>query len=467
MEISTVVDPNELVDELSVDELFSIPEDQIEEFRLRIARGRFANLRPKVDFLDKLAKNQGVNDIETLEDLVPVLFAHTAYKSYPISLLEKGQFDRLTRWLDQLTAHDLSRVDVTGIETIEDWVLHLDKVTPLRIATSSATSGKISFLPRSLDEMPAFHATYRQAALPFRNERGFDLHECNLALVQFNYRYGFNVNHRRLEELITHVAHSEDRCYALFPGTLSPDMLSLSGRIATAQSKGQKMKVAIPPALLARHEEFLEFQKDRANYVRRFVERLHDELAGQQVATLGGWTSILDAVFVGEEMGIKNLFSPDSIVTTGGGLKGRLDVPDDYKERALAFFGVPGVQDTYGMTEETCYMCLCPKGHYHVPPYMVPFVLDPDTGKSLGRRGTVSGRYAFFDLFAETYWGGFISGDAVTLHWEGGCGCGRTGAFCDGEVTRFSALRGGDDRISCAGTPDAYDRALAYILESL
>jgi hypothetical protein len=466
VDLSKVVDPIEITD-LTADELFAIPAGEIEEMRLRFAQRRFAENRPKVEFLDKLAKNQQLDEINELDDLVPVLFAHTAYKSYPISLLENSRFDRLTQWLGQLTSHDVSHLDVTGIDTIEDWLLLIEAETPVRIATSSATSGKVSFLPRSLDEMSAFHATYRQMTLPFHDERGFDLNNCDLALIQFNYRYGFNVNHQRLEELISHVAKSDDRCYALFPGRLSPDMLSLAGRIATAHAKGSTAKVNIPTALAARHEEFVQFQKDRPKLVRQFVERLSKELAGQQVATLGGWTSILDAIFIGEEMGIKNLFSPDSLVTTGGGLKGRLDVPDDYKERALAFFGVPDVIDTYGMTEETAYTKRCPHDHYHVPPYMVPFVLDPDTGESLGRRGTTTGRFAFFDPFALTYWGGFISGDAVTLHWDGGCPCGRTGGYLDGEVTRYSALRGGDDRISCAGSPDAYDSALAYILESL
>ena len=209
----------------------------------------------------------------------------------------------------------------------------------------------------------------------------------------------------------------------------------------------------------------MQFQKDRPKLVRQFVERLRDELAGQQVATLGGWTSILDSILIGEEMGIQNLFAPDSIITTGGGLKGRGRRARRLLRAGAAFFGVPDVTDSYGMTEQTVYTKRCPHGRYHVPPHMVPFVLDPDTGESLGREGTTSGRFAYFDPFAVMYWGGFISGDAVTMRWGGGCGCGRTGAYMDGEVNRYSTLRGGDDRISCAGTPQAYDNALEYILQ--
>jgi hypothetical protein len=30
---------------------------------------------------------------------VPLLFAHTVYKSYPPSFVEKGRWDRLLQWL--------------------------------------------------------------------------------------------------------------------------------------------------------------------------------------------------------------------------------------------------------------------------------------------------------------------------------------------------------------------------------
>ena len=465
-DVANATEANDLLS-LSVDELYSIPVDEIESFRLRAAQSLFEQVRPKVEFLDKLAKNQGITDIDTLEHLIPILFAHTAYKSYPMGLLERGDFTRLTAWLGQLTAHDLSRVDASSVELIEDWLLLLDAETPLRIATSSATSGKISLLPRSLDEMPAYNETYRHMFLPFGNERGIDLNDIDVALVNFNYRHGFNTNHRRLDTLIAQIAKSEDRCYALYPGRLSPDMLSLAGRIATAEAKGTGKRVKVNPLLSDRREEFLRFQKERPDYIRRFLERLKDEIEGQRVLTLGGWTSILDVVAVGEEMGISHLFSSDSVVSAGGGLKGRINVPDDYQDRALKMFGVPAVYDLFGMTEQTAYMKMCTQNKYHVPPFMIPFALDPDSGESLGRNGITEGRFAFLDLFPKTYWGGFISGDAVIIHWDGGCPCGRTGAYLDPEISRYSSLRGGDDRISCAGVPDAYDKALDYILDSL
>ena len=42
------------------------------------------------DVLRRRATDSGVGEIRSLADLVPLLFAHTAYKSYPASLVEQG-----------------------------------------------------------------------------------------------------------------------------------------------------------------------------------------------------------------------------------------------------------------------------------------------------------------------------------------------------------------------------------------
>ena len=52
---------------------------------------------------------QGVDRIGSVEDAAPLLFDHRVYKSYPMSIIEKRQFDRLTQWLRRLTTHDRHR----------------------------------------------------------------------------------------------------------------------------------------------------------------------------------------------------------------------------------------------------------------------------------------------------------------------------------------------------------------------
>jgi hypothetical protein len=110
------------------------------------------------------------------------------------------------------------------------------------------------------------------------------------------------------------------------------------------------------------------------------------------------------------------------------------------------------------MTEATGACRLCSAGWFHWPPNIVTFVLDPDTGEPLPRSGRQTGRFALFDLCASTHWGGAVTGDRITIEWDAQCSCGRTGPRIMDSVTRYSALRG-DDKITCAMSPGAYERA--------
>ena len=93
--------------------------------QLEAARERFAELRPRIRVLDQRAKDVGVSDIGKLDDLVPTLFAHTAYKSYPKSFVDKGQWDRLTLWFSTVSAAPMDGVDLDGVADVDDWITRL------------------------------------------------------------------------------------------------------------------------------------------------------------------------------------------------------------------------------------------------------------------------------------------------------------------------------------------------------
>ena len=77
------------------------------------------------------------------------------------------------------------------------------------------------------------------------------------------------------------------------------------------------------------------------------------------------------------------------------------------------------------------------------------------------------GLAAFYDLLAETYWGGFVSGDEITVNWTDPCPCGQTTVHIARQVERYGLQRGGDDKISCAAAADAHDAALRYLTDAL
>jgi hypothetical protein len=119
----------------------------------------------------------------------------------------------------------------------------------------------------------------------------------------------------------------------------------------------------------------------------------------------------------------------------------------------------------YGMSEWMGGVGRCANGHYHILPHTIPLLFDAEMNL-LPREGVQTGRFAFVDLLAQSYWGGFISGDQVTIHWEEDCRCGWKGPRIAPEIRRFSEMEGGDDKISCAGTAQAYNDFMDYISQT-
>ena len=101
----------------------------------------------------------------------------------------------------------------------------------------------------------------------------------------------------------------------------------------------------------------------------------------------------------------------------------------------------------------------CQGGHrYHVPPWLVCLPLNKE-GDALVPgvgEGKVEGRAAFFDLSMDGRWGGVISGDRVSIDFDG-CVCGHRGPTIRDNVVHYADVAG-DHKITCAGTVDAYIR---------
>jgi hypothetical protein len=458
----------EAIYDIRFHQCFDLSVDQIQDIHLEGARRRFETLRGSVRALEKLAAEQGVERIDTLDDVVPLLFKDTVYKSYPLSFLERGRFDALTRWLDGLTSIDLSGVDVAGIELVDDWIDRLDEATELRIAHTSGTSGKLSIIPRTrqhwLDQVRLTAGCVRDWHGP---DSGPDLFAGATPYIRPSERYGASAQHRAAEAMVELVAVSEENTLFLYPDDrFSADMASLAGRIRTAESRGEAGKLELSPALLARREEFAKRNARRPDATRHFFEEARRRFGGRDVLLHAIWVTLLDAAEDAQKQGIHNLFGPNSALTTGGGFKGRT-VPPDWREQIVDFIGFDNAYEYYGMTEMISNAPRCREGNYHVSPVTVPFLLDPDSGKALPRRGTQTGRFAFLDLLADNYWGGLVTGDQVTMGgWDDSCACGRPGPYVHPDIRRFSEIEGGDDKIDCAGAPEAHNRAMEYLVES-
>jgi hypothetical protein len=80
------------------------------------------------------------------------------------------------------------------------------------------------------------------------------------------------------------------------------------------------------------------------------------------------------------------------------------------------------------MSEMTTAFIETETGNFHIPPWIIPFVLDPESGEAKPQEGVQTGIAAFMDLTSQTYWGGLITADRITVSWEQSP-CGRTTPF--------------------------------------
>ncbi|GAF47623.1 phenylacetate--CoA ligase family protein [Rhodococcus wratislaviensis] len=445
----------------------SIPRDKLEALQLRGAQVRFDYLRDRVPVLKKLTDEQKVDGINSVNDLVPLLFSHTMYKSYPLTLLKNSRFDLLTGWLQKLTTVDLSGFDTEGLDSIDSWISALDGHTDLRVRHSSGTSGHMSFIPRTSAESDRhFYSMMlakfdRNGVETPRPDKALGMH-----VVMPVFRSGNTGLLRANEYFIRDIAgNDEEKLHFLYPGHQSSDLMFLAGQIGNAEALGST-HLNLSPSLIERRDEFEALAANRQMDTDRFFDAVVERLKGKRIWGSGTWNVLYRLAISGRERGASGVLDSKSIIQTGGGAKGQT-VPADWEPMVCDFLGVEKLNHTYGMTEVMAGHALCEHDRFHIEPWTILFVLDPDTGYPMPRTGVQTGRAAFFDLLSETYWGGFVSGDEVTVDWTSQCACGRTTVHIAREIERYGADRGGDDKITCAASADAHDSALAYLNDLL
>jgi len=429
-----------------------------EEAQAQAIRTRFEQFRGSVAALDKLAKRQGVTSVESIADALPLFFDHRVYKSYPLAIIEKRDLAKLTSWLDKLTTHDLTGMDLLGLTTIESWLDRLDKFGML-VGHSTGTTGKLSFLPRSRCELEVWDGAYNFAQ---HATTGVDPHREFVTTFFPGYRGGHHMMLKMLQLFGVPAAGGPEHFITLYQTHVSADLSSLAGRMQSAEDRGELAKLGLEPALLEARQALIEQGRRREQDLDAWFARLIEEYRGQRVKIGGTAADLIRTARTGIDKGVKPSFAPNSFISTGGGMKGLKDPPDDWEAFVIDYFGVERIAAIYGMSEIMGTAPKCSEGHYHLPPWTLTVLLDADNN-ALPRGGTQTGRFAAFDVLAESYWGGFISGDRVTVHWDEDCPCGWKGPRVAPEIARFSELEGGDDKISCSGSVQAYNEFMDYV----
>lgn len=450
-------DPETWLDD-GIEALYAISWRDYEDVQTEVLKRRFAELRDGVAALQKLAQREGIDAIDGLEDALPLMFDHRVYKNYPLSLIEKRDIGKLNAWLNRLTTHDLTKMDLTGLTTIEGWLDRLDEFGML-VGHSTGTTGKLSFVPRSRTELPAWERHYLEV---FRATTGVDPINDPVPSFSPGYRGGHHMALKMGRLFGTISAGGEEHVHTLYQTHVPADLASLAGRMQAAEERGELTAEAFDPALIEARNAMIEQARRRDQDMAAWFEKLFVEFRGKRVNIGGTGADLIRIARVGMERGLKPEFAEGSYMMTGGGLKGLKDPPEDWEGFVKDYFGIDTLGMNYAMSECMSGAPRCSEGHFHLTPQLIPVLFDSDT-KMLPREGVQTGRFGFFDLLAQTYWGGFISGDQVTIHWDEDCACGWKGPRIAPKITRFAEMEGGDDKITCAGTAKAYDEFLDFV----
>lgn len=451
----------------SITKMHTLPRAELEAMQREAMSRRFTDHRESIEMVRNLADRLEIKEVKDFDDIVPLFFAHTAFKSYPASLLDNKRFDLMTKWLAKLTPRDLSRVDCEGCDSIEEWIDRLDAQSELRVITSSGTTGTISIIPK--DEAGGFYGMRLWRLFLFQNfgkEPTQEELEPIVDIIWPNYAKG-KLGHLRMVELLKRefTGNDQSKFHPLYSEAISTDLMFLASKLRAAASRGELDRVKIDPKLLARKQEFEAMEARRPEEMKAFFARITSELAGKRVFMTGTYTLMHELAAAGLERGVKHVFAKNSAILTGGGTKG-FALPANYMDVIKEFLGVDRIQEGYGMSEISALHWACDEHRYHVQPWVIPFLLDPDTSQPLPRKGRQTGRAAFYDLLNSSHWGGIISGDEISIDWDAPCPCGLASVPIEHDIIRYSEKQGvEDDRITCNATQDVHDEAVNFMRE--
>ena len=451
--------------DMSYTKMQSVPRDLLHQLQTEALKLRFEDHRNRIPMLTKLADKQGITGISQIDDVLPLLFEHTIYKSYPDFLLEKGEYGKLTRWLDRLTPYDLSKLDCSGCESIHGWMDLISRVTELDPITSSGTTGTMSFTPKDRKDWRNYIlGGFRiQLLQKFGEPPGdADLNE-KIHVCWPTHSDGHTAFYRSpmyYKEYFAKGSNAHFHPMMTTPG--DTDLMYLAARLRAAQARGDS-RVNVPPALLARRGELEAEERERPAKVKAWVDELVQKLEGERVFILAPAQLIYDVAKPALAEGKRCNFAPNSSVTSGTGGKG-FNMPDDWQQVVDDFlnFGRKNYGYFYSFSEQCGMHVQCEHGRLHLTPWSIPLILDAQTSELLPREGRQKGRAAFFDVSMNGAWGGLITGDSVEIDWSE-CPCGRTTAHLSDSITRFGVEQGGSDKISCTATPEAHDDAMDFL----
>jgi hypothetical protein len=310
---------------------------------LEAANERLEERRRQIPLLDSVANDAGVDRISRLSDLVPLLFTHATYKSYPRSYIERRKWASLTRWLNSVSTSTIQGLDYDGVETQDDWLAVL-AAGGFPVFGTSGTSGKSSFLPATPGDR-AFTMECIVRAVEWQH--GIPARPDSAVLVLAS-----STGSSRSTEYFRNFARSYGDPQRTWFLTDEPVRLADLSRMASLSKAIGEGKAS--PSEIADFES--DMQKRRLQLESEW-DRLVDvaqTLAGQRVLIQGFWAQQWSLVERLRARGIGRIeLAPDSLLGTGGGTKG-VDLPADYEIQVADFWGISPERQSSGTGCQSC-----------------------------------------------------------------------------------------------------------------
>jgi hypothetical protein len=435
---------------LGAQDCYDIAPQDLLSVQMEAANERLHEQIDKIPLLANRAESGGVGEIKQPADLVPLLFAHTTYKSYSERWLTEGQWDRMGRWLNTVSTRPVEGVNFDGVETLDDWIKQLESIGHY-LSCSSGTTGKPAMLSGTEGDID-FSARANAAGIvwalglkPDKQRKFFGIGP------QFAAPRENAIRDAMIDAIAPHVEPFQFGSEPITVGAMV-EMIVLRRKIADGTARPselaefEQLATTRGAEMVASSEEAVDAlieARDRPIMVSGMFGQLHP--IAEAVRAKG---------FNGSD------FHDENSMFVAGGLKGAV-LPEDYREYILETFNVTEerMYHMYSMREINSTFPQCIAGRYHVSPWVITFPLDASGDQLLAGDGEIEARAAFMDLSIEGRWGGIISGDKIAVSFAK-CACGHQGPTVGREIMRFSDLPDGD-KISCAGSIDAYVRGVS------
>ena len=394
------------------------------------------------------------------------MFSHAAYKSYPAALLDRKRYDLLTQWLDKLTKHDLSQVDVSGCTDIDSGSTRSTSRRRSRSSPPSGTTGTLSIIPKDRAgaeiNMRSWQVMYFQT---FGVEPTPEDLEPEVDVIWPNFATG-KLGHLRMADMFRRHFTGGDpsRFHALYGDAVSTDLMFLASKLRAAASRASSTASRSTRRCSPARTSSSRCRPACPTTWRGSSRRSCASWPASGSSSWARTTSCTSWPPRAWPAASRPCSPPDSAVAERRRREGHRAARPTGRSQCCEFFGVdrPAAWATACPRSRRCHM-MCESGRYHVQPWVIPFVLRPRHQRAATRaKACRSGRAAFYDPAATATGAGSCratrSSSATSR-----CSCGRTHRPHRARHRALQREAGRHDRITCAATQQLQHEAIDFL----